>query len=97
MALHLDRTKLSWQLPAEVVEQDFLVCGGLRDAASADLSAVFRGQDDVDRAEFTDFIQHAPWFVSESRFRAQLAQEFPQDIGQEARSEERRVGKECRL
>jgi len=67
-----------------VVEDDFLVVRRLSDAAGADLSAVFGDEDDIHRAELAEFSEHSSRFIAQSRFHAQLAQEFPQHIRQEA-------------
>lgn len=58
--------------------------GGLRDAAGADFRAVLGGQYDVDRAELGQFGQHAARFVAQTGAVAELAEELPEHVGQEA-------------
>ena len=57
---------------------------GLRHAARAELLAVLRGKDDVDRAQFAELVEDAAWFVAQARPLAQLAEELPEHVGQEA-------------
>jgi hypothetical protein len=74
----------AWELQIQVIQEDFLVIAGLGDVACAELAAVFCRQDDVDRTEFAEFRKHAPRFVAEAGLLAELAQELPEHICQEA-------------
>jgi len=51
------------------VEQNFLVVTRFGDAAPADFDAVARRHDDVNYAQFLQFLQHAAGFFNPSRFR----------------------------
>ena len=72
------------QFPAEAFEEDLLVVAGLRHAPGADVLALLGGEHDIDRAELAQFFQDASRFVAQPRFLAELAQELPQHVGQEA-------------
>ena len=74
----------SGEFQAQVIQEDFLVVAGLCNAARAELATIFRRQDDVDSTEFAQFRQHATRFVAEAGLLAELAQELPEHIRQEA-------------
>ena len=76
--------ELVGQFPTKVVEQNFLVVGGLCDTSGADRLTVAGVEYNIDCAEFTEFGQHPSWLITETSFGAELAQELPQHIRQEA-------------
>ena len=56
------------------------------DAAAADRWALSGRQQDVEASKLADFVKDAAGFVAEAGLFAPLAQRFPRDVGQKART-----------
>src|SRR5206468_12665767 len=80
------------EVELQAIEQDLLVLVRTTDALVADLDPFPCGQDDVNKADLGQLVQHSPRLFSQPSLAAELPERLPQDV----RSEERRVGKGCR-